>query len=406
MSGTATAEADATRPLRRRLYLLAFVDEFGPIYAVYTLWFNDNGISTPQISTAFLIWAIAAVAFEIPSGALADTVDRRRLLAGAFVVRAIGITIWLVWPTFAGLLVGAVLWAVHDAAASGAWEAMIHDQLRAVGRAADYPVVIARIGQFSHVGVAAGTLLGAGLLQVDVSLTTLGWLTVAAHAGSITLVLALPDASPVRLSTPPGLPPSSAPNRTIGAGPVAEQILDDVGTAETWSYAAWWSALRGGVAEARRSPVVGRVLILVALLEGLFILDEYVPLLARARGGDDAAAPIIVFVVWLGLLLGGELAARLPAISGRALGALLIVATGVTTVAFVVESVWALMLIAVGYAALEAGMITGDARLQERTPDATRATVTSVGGFGSAVVSMLAFVVIGAMADGDDPTPG
>ena len=33
--------------LRRRLYLLAWVDEFGPIYAVYTLWFNDNGVSIP-----------------------------------------------------------------------------------------------------------------------------------------------------------------------------------------------------------------------------------------------------------------------------------------------------------------------------------------------------------------------
>ena len=64
------------------------------------------------------------------------------------------------------------------------------------------------------------------------------------------------------------------------------------------------------------------------------------------------------------------------------------------------------MLVGLGYAALQATWIATDARLQERTPGATRATVTSVRGFGSASISMIAFVVIGAMADGDDPTPG
>ncbi len=64
------------------------------------------------------------------------------------------------------------------------------------------------------------------------------------------------------------------------------------------------------------------------------------------------------------------------------------------------------MLIAVAYGALETVWITTDARMQERTPAATRATVTSVRGFGGATVSLVAFVVIGAMSDGDDPTPG
>ena len=105
--------------LRRRLYLLAFIDEFGPVYAVFTLWFNDNGISTAQVSTAFLMWAAIALAFEIPSGALADRVDRRHLLASAFGIRAVGISLWFLWPTFAGVLIGAALWAVHSALASG-----------------------------------------------------------------------------------------------------------------------------------------------------------------------------------------------------------------------------------------------------------------------------------------------
>ncbi len=387
--------------LKRRLYPLGFIDEFGPLYAVYTLWFNDNGVSTGQISAAFLVWAVVALVLEIPSGALADRVDRRHLLAAAFGIRMVGISVWLLWPTFTGLVIGAVLWAAHDAAASGSWEAMIHDQLTAVDHAHDYQPVIARVLQFSHVGLAAGTLLGAALLQTDVGIETLGWLTVAAHVGSISGVLALPDAG--RVMAEARLPEvlASSPR----TGPISDQILEDVARGGS-PLAAWWTTLRQGISDARHVPMIAKLVFIGAMLEGLFILDEYVPLIARARGSADSAVPIIVFVVWVGLLVGGEVAARRTSISSPALGTVLIVAVAVTTIAFVATSVWTLVLIAVGYGALETAWIATDARMQERTPTATRATVTSVRGFGGATVSMLAFAVIGLMSDGDDPTPG
>ena len=290
------------RPVERRLYGLAFVDEFGPIYAVYTLWFNDNGITTAQVSTVFLVWALVGLALELPSGALADRVDRRHLLGVAFAIRAAGIALWLVWPTLTGVLVGAVLWAIHDALASGSWEAMIHDQLRSEGRADRYGPVMARIGQWSHLGVAAGTLLGAGLLQLDTTLVALGWLTVAAHAGSIALVTTLPPVEP---------DPSELVTAADGDGP-ADPSSSALGR--------WLAVLRGGIGQVVVRPALGRLVVVGALVEGLFIVDEYLPLLARAQGGSDAMAPVLVLVVWLGLLAGGEVAARWPGLAGRQLG--------------------------------------------------------------------------------------
>ena len=370
----------ATRALRRRLYALAFIDEFGPVYAVWTLWFNDNDVSTGTISTAFIVWAFISLAFEIPSGALADQVDRRRLLAVAFSVRAVGIGVWLAWPTVGGLFVGATLWALHDALASGTWEAMIHDELTAIGDERHYANVMARISQVSNLGVACGTLLGAALLSerlgIVVGLATLGWLTVAAHAGSISLVSTLPD---VRW--------------------VAQ-------TGEPVSYAAYLRTLRAGVSEARRVPVVGRLILLGALVEGLFLFDEYVPLLARARGGADGAAPVIVLVVWIGLLIGGEVAARRPDVRGVTIGLALLVGAVVTATALLTDPVWTLALLAVGYAIHEVAWIPTDARLQERATPATRATVTSVRGFGGATISMGFFAVVAVLSNGDDPTRG
>ena len=366
--------------LRRRLYALAFVDEFGPVYAVWTLWFNDHDVSTSQVSTAFLVWALIALVFEVPSGALADRVDRRRLLAAAFTIRAIGISLWLVWPTFTGLLVGAALWAIHDALASGTWEAMIHDELTAIGEERRYPSVMARISQFSNLGVATGTLVGIVLLSerigIEISLAGLGWLTVAAHAGSITLVRSMPD---VRWVT-------------------------DVG--EPVTFASWFRTLRTGIAEARRAPILAKLIALGAMLEGLFLFDEYVPLLSRARGGTDADAAVIVFVVWIALLIGGEVAARRPDLTGRVIGVGLLVGVAVTASSLLTDPVWTLALLAVGYGIHEIAWTPTDARLQERAPATTRATVTSVRGFGSATVSMTFFAVVAGMSEGDDPTRG
>jgi MFS family permease len=367
-------------PLRTRLYWLAFIDEFGPVYAVWTLIFNDNGVTTGQISIAFIAWAVAALVLEIPSGAVADRVDRRRLLAGAFVIRAGALCLWLIAPSLTTLIIGAVIFAVHDASASGSWEALIHDELEAIGDERHYAQVMARISQFSHLGVAAGTLLGAALLNeaigIETSLTTLGWITVAAHAGSITLVSTLPD---VRW--------------------VAQ-------TDEPLSYRAWVATLRSGLAEARRVRVIGRLIVLGAFLEGLFLFDEYVPLLTRARGGSDATAPVIFLVIWLALLVGGEVAARKPDLRGLTVGLAMLAGTAVSAAALVADPVWTLALIAVGYGIHQAAWVPTDARLQERASGATRATVTSVRGFGSATVSMAFFGVIAVLSDGDDPTPG
>ena len=210
--------------LKRRLYLLGFVDEFGPVYAVYTLWFNDNGSrrrKCPPCSSCGprSPWRSRSRAERWP---IAST--GRRLLATAFTVRALGISVWLIWPTFTGVLIGAAMWATHDAVASGSWEAMIHDELTAVDRADAYQSVMARIGQFSHIGIAAGTIVGAVLLRLDVGLE--------ASAGSRWPHTSVPRRWSPRSPMSDGWWRDTAEHvdgdRAIGAGPVAGATLQDI----------------------------------------------------------------------------------------------------------------------------------------------------------------------------------
>ncbi len=181
------------RDVRSRLYLLSFLDEFGPIYALYTLWFADHGIDAATLTGVFILWAVMQALLEVPTGALADRVDRRSLVAVAQALRAIGLGIWLVDPSVRGLFAGAVLWALHTALASGAWEALVHDELAATGLADRYATVNARCSQFANLGILSSSAAAVALAAVDADLRVAGWSTVVLHLPAIAAVLLLPD---------------------------------------------------------------------------------------------------------------------------------------------------------------------------------------------------------------------
>lgn len=49
-------------------------------YPIFTILFLDFGLSVAQFAVLNAVWAATIVMAEVPSGALADVVGRRRLL--------------------------------------------------------------------------------------------------------------------------------------------------------------------------------------------------------------------------------------------------------------------------------------------------------------------------------------
>jgi len=363
--------------VRARMLGFAFLDEVGPLITLHTLWFADHGVTAGQISAVFVLWAFVGVVLEVPSGALADRVDRRKLVAASLWLRALGFVVWLQWPTVTGLAVGAVLWATHSAFASGAWEALIFDQLTALGEQEDYQRTHARIEQASTAGIFTGTVAAWGLLHLEVPLAWLGWATVVLHA------------------------PSWLAIRTLPAVPMALDDDDD----GALTFASWWRTLKAGVAQVAARPHVSRLVAVAAALGGLLLLDEYVPLLGRARDADDDQVALLVLAVWFGGLAGTEAAARFPS-TARTVALVLGISTAAAIAALVVGPWWLLPLLAVGYGAQFFAWIHADARLQERLDAPSRATATSVRELLSNGVSMGILAVVGVLAVGEDPTPG
>ena len=135
-------------------------------YPVFMVMFLDFGITVEQFGILNAVWAAAIVLLEVPSGALADLVGRRRLLvAGAGLMVCEMLVLCLVpvpspW-VLPALFANRILSGVAEAFISGADEALAFDTLLASGRAGEWPRVLERLMQWGGVVTVAAMIMGS-----------------------------------------------------------------------------------------------------------------------------------------------------------------------------------------------------------------------------------------------------
>ncbi|MEC9227846.1 MAG: MFS transporter, partial [Verrucomicrobiota bacterium] len=71
-------------------------------YPVYALLFLDYGLTLGQFAILNGLWAVTIVFFEVPSGALADTLGRRKLLIVAGLCMLMEMVLLLLAPIGGG----------------------------------------------------------------------------------------------------------------------------------------------------------------------------------------------------------------------------------------------------------------------------------------------------------------
>ncbi|HLU57667.1 MAG TPA: MFS transporter [Pseudonocardia sp.] len=345
----------------------ALLADLVPIYPLYALLFTATGLSVAQVSALFAIWSATALLAEVPSGSLADRFGRRSCLVAAGVLQAAGYATWMLLPGFAGFAIGFVLWGAGGSLVSGAKEALLYDGLDAVGAAAHYARAAGRLAAVELVAQLP-VALAAGWLLVAGGFALVGWVSVATCLAAAGVAATLPE--------PRRAEPAEADDRT------------------------YLATLRAGVADAARLPGVRPVLLAAAALTGFDAAEEYFPLLLADQGVPVALVPIASVPTVLGGMAGAALggaAARLP---GWALAVLLAFAMALLGGAGFGGPVTALVAVAAFYGGYQAVRVVVDARLQERIPSATRATVTSVAGVGTELAT---FGVYAAWAAGGAP---
>ena len=108
-------------------------------YPVFSILFLDFGLTVSQFALLNAIRAAVIVVAEVPSGALADTIGRKRLLVATGAMMVVELFLLCVAPIRGGallfgvFLVNRVLSGLAEASASGADEALAYDALKQEG---------------------------------------------------------------------------------------------------------------------------------------------------------------------------------------------------------------------------------------------------------------------------------
>lgn len=138
-------------------------------YPVFTILFLDFGLTVAQFSILNAVWAASIVLSEVPLGALADIIGRKRLMVIATVIMIVEISIISFVPRFSPTLVfvvfliNRVLSGIAEAAASGADEAIAYDSLAETGHADQWGRVLEILPRFQSIGFILAMTIGAAV---------------------------------------------------------------------------------------------------------------------------------------------------------------------------------------------------------------------------------------------------
>jgi MFS family permease len=354
----------------RRLLLsagaLRFLDSFVPILPFYTLMFAEHGLSPAQIGLILASWSLTCLVLEVPSGVLADRVSRPMLLAIAQLLRCVGFVVWIAFPGFWGFLVGLMLWGLKSATMSGCFEAVVFDELKALGREAEYVRVIGRTQSARFTGVLAAALVGG--VASAIGYPALIWASFATSVAAAAAALTLPRA------------PRAIATGTLG----------------------YFEHLRQGALEAASLPGAPLLIAFIAAMEAVvWALADYWQLFGQSVGLSKLGIGLFLAALSAAGALAAPWAYRLRELPFRGLPLLFALAGLCVVAAAATFQPWSVVFPMAYVALFWMADVNADARFQHRLRPETRATVASVKGFamqcGTSVV-MLGFGLVAEAA--------
>ncbi|MFI9771435.1 MFS transporter [Streptomyces sp. NPDC052415] len=350
------ATTGSLRRLTRTLYGYAFLDDLVLLYPLYALLFADSGLSLWQISSLFALWSITGVVLEVPSGAWADAVSRRALLWLGPLLSAVGFALWVLVPSYAAFAAGFVLWGISGALGSGAMEALVYDELDRHGAADRYARVMGRARAAGLLGVMAAMAAAGPVFALG------GYRAVGAASVAVCLLAALTA--------------TRFPEDRNRKG-------DDEG---------WAATLRTGLTTARTDRSLRGALLLVPAVACVWsALDEYSPLLVRETGVPDGFVPYALLLIWAAVTAVSLLAGPAERLGTTGFTWLIAASAVALALGALTRTPAGLALIAVAFAGFQLATVLADVRLQHRIEEGGRATLTSVAGLGTELLTVLVY---------------
>ncbi len=346
------------------LYVYTFFSGFMPIYALFTLFVLDCGMSASQLSVLLAAWSITGFALEVPSGALADRTSRKRILAVSQALNGLAFALWAILPTFYGVLIGFILWGAKSALVSGTYEAYVYDELKSLSREAEYTAIYGRLQTCRAIAALLAAISAAPLSAAGYR--TVIWCSVGASMLSVLAAHRMPEAPRIK---------------RIGEGAYFGIVRDSIGT----------------LLRDRAIFVTAFALASVSTLASM--TGDLGPIIGRISGLPQYAIGLFVAAGYAMIALAGMTASRVALLFGPRFDRLFPIAAIVFTVAAVLLNMSALVLVCFWIYALSVLIQLHNNELQRRSSSDIRATVSSLIGLAGTALQVSLTLAVGAVAN-------
>lgn len=347
-------------------YAHAFLRELVLIYPTSAIMMTGSGISPLELSSLFMIWGVAALLGEIPSGAIADLTSRRNILMVSGLMKGCAFLTWLAFPSYGGFAAGFIVWGTASAMSSGASEALLYDTLREEDATAQFSRIYGRAEASANLGVALALLIGGFVAE-----------------GGYPLPLILSAAAP-----------------WIAAMVLLVGIREPSRRTDALRSRTFVGTLRDAVSELRRNRVVAFVVLMLGVLGTLWgALEEYVPVFLDDRSDLRLGSIGIIFALaYAARTVGMASAHRLPGAPVPNAVRLFVIAGLILATTALPNGWWLALPIALYSGAAGAAAVLLQTRLQHGVEGPARATVTSAAGVVEGIFEFPLYLSIGLTA--------
>lgn len=179
--------------LKKQLWLLGamrFIRMFLISMPIIVIYWQSHGLSVQDIFVLQVIFSIAVVLLEIPSGYLADRLGNKNVIVFGSVIGVLGYLLYWLIPTYVGFVAAELVLALSVSLMSGSRDALLHDTLSAHNATDDYTKYHGRFNAWGQVSEAIAAV-SAGLIASSVSLSAVLAIQALVLALAVPVALAL-----------------------------------------------------------------------------------------------------------------------------------------------------------------------------------------------------------------------
>lgn len=139
-------------------------------FAIYVIFLLRSGLDVLQANLLNMIFMISVFLLEVPTGAFADALGRKKSLLIAIIFLTLGHFLYPIYRNFQMFAVAEILIALYAAFSSGAFDAWVVDTAKQQGFQGKVDLIFSQANIVSKAALIIGGLSGAYLANIEIGL--------------------------------------------------------------------------------------------------------------------------------------------------------------------------------------------------------------------------------------------